>query len=181
MHDVFAKVIEDPRYLSSLDWGEPRSGHPEGTIRNHIAELERNLDALRNRLSEAEYWKLRVLIHTHDTFKGEAKPGVAITDPRSHASLARCFLERYCDDQDLLNMLQYHDEGHALWRQFAEKGKYNHERFLKLLSSIRDWDLFLWFCIIDGCTEGKDKEGLRWFVNEVNQYVTTNVKADSLL
>jgi hypothetical protein len=78
-------------------------------------------------------------------------------------------------------MLQYHDEGHALWRQFAEKGAYNRERFLRLLSSIHDWDLFLWFCIIDGRTEGKDKEGLRWFVNEVNHYVATNVKADSLL
>ena len=44
-------VIVDPRYQERLDWGEPRAGHPEGTIRAHIGDLERNLDALRPRLS----------------------------------------------------------------------------------------------------------------------------------
>jgi hypothetical protein len=178
MHEVFAKVIKDPRYLSNLDWGEPRSGHPEGTIRAHIAALEASLSARRDRFSESEYWKLRILIHTHDTFKGEAKPGVAITDPQSHASLARSFLEQYCHDPDLLNMVQYHDEGHALWRQFSEKGTYNQERFSKLLSLIQDWNLFLWFAILDGCTEGKERDSLRWFVEEVNKHIQTSVGAD---
>ena len=181
MHDIFIKLIQDPRYLSNLDWGEPRSGHPEGSIRAHIAELEGNLDSLRHQFRDDQYWKLKVLINTHDTFKGEAKAGVAITDPLSHASLAQQFLERYCDDQDLLNMAQFHDEGHALWRQFVEKGKYSQERFGRLLSTIRDWNLFLWFCIIDGSTEGKEREGLRWFINEVNQHMVTGVDPDAVL
>jgi hypothetical protein len=181
MQDIFMKLIQDPRYLSNLDWGERRSGHPEGSIRAHIAELEGNLDSLRHKFRDDEYWKLNILIHTHDTFKGESKPGVAINDPHSHASLARQFLERYCDDQDLLNMLQFHDEGHALWRQFAEKGEYNQERFQRLLATIHDWNLFLWFCVIDGSTEGKQKEGLRWFINEVNRHIATGVDAGSVL
>ena len=77
-------------------------------MRAHIAELERNLEAFKAELSEDEYWKIRVLIHTHDTFKAEAEPGVSITHPRSHASLARAFLASLCDDADLLNMVQYH-------------------------------------------------------------------------
>ena len=75
-HQLFDSVTADPRYLANLDWGEARPGHPEGTVRAHIAEIEPNLEPLRPRLSDEEYWKLKVLIHTHDSFKAESKPGV---------------------------------------------------------------------------------------------------------
>src|SRR5205823_13706839 len=84
---AFEAIQLDPRYQTNLDWGESRPGHPEGTVRAHIEEIERNLESLRSILSETEYWKLKVLMHTHDTFKSEAEPGVTITDPRSHASI----------------------------------------------------------------------------------------------
>lgn len=66
---VFDAIVADPRYRNNLDWGEARAGHPEGTVRAHIAELERNLEVRRPRLSEIDYWKLKLLIHTHDSFK----------------------------------------------------------------------------------------------------------------
>jgi hypothetical protein len=69
-------ITNDPRYLRNLDWGKARSGHPEGTIRAHIAEVDRNLD----KLSETDYWRLRVLIHTHDTFKAEARLWPALSN-----------------------------------------------------------------------------------------------------
>jgi len=64
-------------------------------------------------------------------------------------------------------MVQYHDEPFALWRQFASRGKFNQERLNALLTSIRDWNLFLAFNIVDGCTEGKDRNNLRWFFQQV--------------
>jgi hypothetical protein len=164
---IFEAVVIDPRYQRNLDWGEARPGHPEGTVRAHIAEVERNLDALRGRLSDSEYWKLRLLVHVHDSFKREAQPAVAITDPHSHASVARAFLADYCDDRDLLAMVQYHDEPFALWRQFASKGRYDQERFDALLARIEDWDLFLAFNIVDGCTKGKGRDPLLWFFREL--------------
>jgi hypothetical protein len=82
-------IFADPRYQKNLDWGKARRGHPEGTVRMHIAEIEQNLETLRPRLSDADYWRLKLLIHTHDSFKAESERGVAITDPKSHASLAR--------------------------------------------------------------------------------------------
>jgi len=103
---TFEAIIADSRYLANLDWGKPRSGHPEGTVRAHIAEIEPNLDSLRSKLTDEDYWKLKLLIHTHDSFKAESEPGVAITDPKSHASLARAFLATHCDDADLLAMVQ---------------------------------------------------------------------------
>ena len=103
--DIFTRVRSDSRYQENLDWGKPRRGHPEGTMRAHIAELEGNLALLPvNRESET-YWKLMVLIHVHDTFKKDSRSGVPISDPNSHASLARRFLSEYCRDADLLQMV----------------------------------------------------------------------------
>src|SRR5436190_11675546 len=86
---IFAAITRDPRYQRNLDWGVARPGHPEGTIRQHIAEVERNLEALRPKLSDADYWRLKVVIHAHDTFKSEARRGATIAALDSHASLAR--------------------------------------------------------------------------------------------
>jgi hypothetical protein len=178
---AFHAIVADPRYQRNLDWGTARPGHPEGTVRAHIAELERNLEVLRPRLSETDYWKLKLLVHTHDTFKPESDPAVAISDPKSHASLARQFLAIFCDDPDLLAMVQYHDEPFALWRQFEARGKHNQERFATLMKNISDWNLFLAFNIIDGCTAGKSREPLRWLFGELaGDIVTTFTTADIL-
>jgi hypothetical protein len=44
---AFDAITADPRYLKNLDWGEVRPGHPERTVRAHIAEIELSLEALR--------------------------------------------------------------------------------------------------------------------------------------
>ena len=178
---AFQSVVSDPRYLANLDWGEPREGHSEGTVRAHIAEIEPNLERLRPKLSNEDYWKLKLLIHTHDSFKGEAQAGVPISDPRSHASLARAFLSIYCNDDDLLAMAQYHDEPFALYRQVETKGKYNQDRFKALLQSIRDWNLFLAFNIIDGCTGSKSRDPLYWLFQEVAGRVDSQFTAGDII
>lgn len=177
---IFAGLTRDDRYLANLDWGQPRRGHPEGTVRAHIAELERNLDRLRPRLTEEEAWKLRVLIHTHDTFKGEAKSGVPITHPRSHASLARAFLAEFCQDEDLLAMVQLHDEPYALYQQHLHRGSHNVARLEALLAAIRDWNLFSAFLLIDGCTEGKDRGTLQWFFVVTSGRVGTSFSVEDI-
>jgi hypothetical protein len=174
-------ILQDPRYQRNLDWGQPRPGHPEGTVRAHVAELEGNLEAIRGRLAETDYWKLKLLIHTHDTFKADAKPNVPIADPASHASLARAFLAEYRDDSDLLAIVQYHDEPYALWHQFKNRGTYNSDRLAVLLNAIQDWDLFLAFNIIDGCTAGKSREPLRWFFGELCGKVASRFTAEDIL
>ena len=44
-----------------------------------------------------------------------------------------------------------------------------------------DWDLFLMFLIIDGCTKGKDPAKIHWFVNEVRKRKETIVDESWLL
>ncbi|QDU59671.1 hypothetical protein Pan216_05030 [Planctomycetes bacterium Pan216] len=177
---ILAELQADCRYQENLDWGEPRSGHPEGSIRQHLDELQRNLDQLRPRVSDGHYWKLRILIHVHDSFKPDAKPGVSIEDPRSHASLARAFLAEYCVDADLLAMVQYHDEPYALWRKSGGAGC-DEKRLARLIERIDDWDLYSAFLIIDGCAEGKSREPLVWFFRQIAGRVDTKFGTEDIL
>jgi hypothetical protein len=178
---VLSRLVQDPRYRANLDWGEPRPGHPEGTIRAHIAQLEANLEKLRPRLSDDDYWKLKLLIHAHDTFKPQSTPNVAIANPKSHASLARAFLSQFSDDPDLLAIVQNHDVPFALYRQFEHKHGFSEYRLNTLLSTIRDWNLFLAFLIIDAGIPGKSPLPLQWFFREIQGRVPTQFTEANLL
>jgi len=60
------------------------------------------------------------------------------------------------------------------------KGKFNQERFEHLLKAIHDWNLFLAFLIIDGCTAGKNREPLRWLFEQVEGRVESRFGAQDL-
>jgi len=174
MKKIVVQILADPRYQRNIEYGEPRSGHPEGKVKYHIAELGANLESLAPRgKSEEQYWKLKFLIHVHDTFKAEAMPGSRIPSPSSHASLARKFASEFTDDEDLLNMIQFHDVNYSLWRQFHSTGSYDVQRLHGLLETIQDWNLFLMFLILDGSTNGKERAKLIWFIQEVGKYKDT--------
>ena len=72
------QIRKDSRYRENIEWGSPRPGHPEGTVQKHILELESNLNALEPETTSLERDKLKLLIHVHDSFKKDAKRGVAI-------------------------------------------------------------------------------------------------------
>lgn len=175
------QVLADERYRKNIEfeYDRPNSGHPEGKVKNHIAELEANLERLKPRLPDEEvYWKLKFLIHVHDTFKAdEIRASVAATHPRSHESLARAFACEFTDDPDLLNIIQFHDENYTLWKQFQGAGKCDEKWLQTLLDTIHDWDLYLIFTIIDGNTKGKDIEKLTWFIEQVRGHKQTIVDA----
>jgi len=173
-------IRADDRYQRNLDWGKPRAGHPEGSIRQHIHDLEQNLDRLRSKLTDDETAKLRILIHVHDTLKGEAREGVAITDSQSYASLAKKFLSDFCTDPVLLTIMQYHDEPYALWKKHLA-GRDPHERLERLITTITDWDLFLAFLIVDGCTAGKSREPLLWFFQQIRERIKSRVSAEWII
>jgi hypothetical protein len=176
MKETLEKILADPHYQRNIEYGEPRSGHPEGKIKFHILDLEKNLERLAARgISSLNYWKLKFLIHIHDLFKGEVDFASPFAYHQNHETLAREYASQFTDDTDLLNMLQYHDENYSLWLQFSKTGCYDGGQFQKLLDTIRDWDLFLMFIIIDGCTNGKDPLKTGWFINEVRKHKNTLV------
>jgi hypothetical protein len=172
---ILEEIMGDPRYQCGVQWGKPRRGHPEATIQAHILELESNLAVLEPKLSELETEKLRLLIHTHDTFKFDAQPGVSVTHPKNHATLASRFLAEFCKEVDLLNMVQYHDESYAIFRKLKPDGTFDSQRLLELMAKIRDWDLFMAFMVIDGCTRGKSAAPVEWIIRQSSGLVETRV------
>ena len=90
------------------------------------------------------------------------------------------FAAEYCDDADLLAMVQFHDEPFALWRQVAATGRCSAERLAALRKSILDWNLFLAFSIIDGWTVGKDRQPLRWLFREAAGEVASRFTEDDI-
>ena len=115
------------------------------------------------------------------SFKPDAVEGIAIVDPRSHASLARRFLEEFEVEPQLLAIVQYHDEPYALWRQLKRRGAFDRRRFDALLRRIQAWDLYLAFLIVDGCTAGKSRGQLHWFFGEVAGRVPTRFTVANIL
>lgn len=174
---VYGEVIKNPRYLKNIEHGKPRRGHAEGTVKAHIEELEKNLQTIRlqSKMDFETYWKLKVLIHVHDSFKAEAVPDSPIMDPKSHASIARDFLSGYTSDPDLLNITQYHDIGYVVFRKWKQTGRMNEARVDEALAKINDLDLFLLFAIIDACTESKGREAINWLVSYVNSKHQVNI------
>lgn len=178
---AYNALVLDPRYLKNLDTSIIADGHPNMTVRAHISTIERNLEALRNKFTGREYWKQKLLIHTHDTFHNDAELGVSITHPNNHASLARGFLREFCDNRRLLSIVQYHDEPHAIWRQMQNTGKCNATRLEALLYNIRDWNIFLGFIIIDGRTDGRGREHVRWLFEKISGKLTSHITVDDIL
>ena len=90
-HEILNSLKDSDNYKRCVALGKPRPGHPEGTVSNHIRELEGNLDsiiAIKARLgsppSEEMILRLKVIIHSHDTFKSESLKGVPIDHAKSH-------------------------------------------------------------------------------------------------
>lgn len=176
MENIVKSIKLSAKYLNNVEYGIPRSGHPEGKLKFHIADLEANLEKLKQMgISDDQYWKLQFLIQVHDLFKAEESTDYPPQTVHRHAVLAKQYATQFTDDEDLLNMIQYHDANYHLWKEFKTQGKINEDQFANLLRLIKDWDLFLMFVIIDGCTKGKDYEKIGWFINEVKKYKVTKV------
>ena len=162
------RLKQDSRYLEGLDWGKARIGHPEGTVRSHIEQLEKNLAVIADLLPPALMEPLRLLIHAHDSFKHVSGEKVPIENPKSHASLAAKFLEQYTDDPVTLKVAQHHDTLFACWCQHVYRGEVSQSRADKLLNSLPNHELLAAFILIDGLTDGKHSAPISWALERIN-------------
>lgn len=166
MKNALQALLAHPYYQENLDWGRPRRGHPEGSLRRHIEDLEQNLRRILDLLQEGEEDRLRLLIHVHDICKPDAWTGVLSDDPNNHAYLAREFLTQFCQDPALLAMTQLHDDGYLLYTYF--RGSYDLRiRFQDIRDRVGELDLFLLFNVIDACIPGKNPQALDWFLDQM--------------
>jgi hypothetical protein len=153
------QLLGDPRLRAGLDWGAPRSGHPEGRVAHHVAAMLSAIaadDPLRS--------DLRFLALVHDSFKAEVRADERWAPDNDHAMLARRFAERYTTHERLLATLELHDEPYWTWRNADAP-----EQALRLLlERLPDPELFARFVEIDAANEAKDLTFLWWFRRELS-------------
>ena len=160
-------VTEDPELLAGLAWGKPRSGHPEGTVGAHVADLLATIE--RDDHPRETRTQLRFLALVHDSFKYRVHEWLPKTGENHHATRARRFAERFTDDERLLATLEFHDGPYAIWRKLKRRGRLDEDRFTRMMERVPDPELFLRFIELDGSTEGKNPEPIRWFREELER------------
>lgn len=160
-------VAGDPDLLTGLAWGKPRSGHPEGRVAAHVADLIERIDASGE--SGERRSRLRFLALVHDSFKYRVAEGLPRLGENHHGMRARRFAERYTADEGVLDAIELHDRPYALWRRYRRTGRSKEEAFQKMMDRVADRDLFLAFVVLDASTEGKSREPLRWFQEELER------------
>lgn len=166
-NDIERRVSEDPRLLENLGWGEPRAGHPEGSIAAHVADLLEALDGWDEPAGRRAHLRLITLVH--DSFKAEVVDKLPKVGRNHHADRARRFTEEYTDDPAVLGTIQHHDRPYNLWRKMKRKGHLDERGFEKMLGDIADMALFVRFVELDGSTEGKTREPIHWLRGELER------------
>jgi hypothetical protein len=160
-------LAADPVLQEGLAWGKPRRGHPEGSVGAHVGELLATID----RWGETgkRRGELRFLALVHDALKHKVQNWRPRTGENHHATRARRFAERYTDDERLLATIEHHDRPYNLWRKVRGRGRMDEHVFTAMLDQIPDLELFLRFVELDGSTEGKTPEPIRWLKAELRR------------
>ncbi len=112
---------------------------------------------------------LRFMAIVHDSLKYKVQNWRPHTGANHHAMRARRFAERYTDDERLLATIELHDKPYSLWRKVQHRGRMDEHAFNVMVDRIPDIDLFLRFVELDGSTEGKTHEPIRWLKSELAQ------------
>lgn len=162
-------VVADPEWQEGAGWGEPRSGHPEGSVAAHIEEVLGNIDDVA--LDPTDRQRLRFVALIHDTFKHRVDVDRPRVGENHHAMIARKFASRYTDDTELLEVIELHDEAYNAWVKGERGGKWDaaETRAHRLLERLGpSTDFYLRFYRADNRTGSKDQAPLQWFERRIS-------------
>jgi hypothetical protein len=163
--DLERQIAADRGWQEGIEWGTARRGHPEGAVKHHIADVLQNVDS--EATSPEERRRLRLAALVHDTFKYKAPEGSArVGSEEHHGSHAARFLERFVDDDQLVEVVRWHDEAFAAWLGTVKRGdnRRAEERARALVERLGPaLPLFLRFFRADNATAGKSPKSVEWF------------------
>ena len=158
------RIAAEPEWREGIEWGEARRGHPEGAVKRHIADVLANVE--REATSSEERQRLR-LAALHDAFKYRAPEGRARVGSEGHHGWhAARFLERFVDDDELVDVVLWHDEAFAAWLGLVRRGdrRRAEDRTRALVERLGPaLPLYLRFFRADNATEGKSPVAVEWF------------------
>jgi hypothetical protein len=164
------KIISTPEFLTGVDYGKPRPGHPEGKVLYHIKDV---LDKIGEFHLDRHYYeksKLRLIALTHDTLKYKVDKSMPRVGQNHHGFFARQYLEQFCQDQDVLQIVEKHDDAYNIWNSGQKTGKWTKANSLarKLVHELdKNLNLYLAFYQCDNSTGNKNPEPYNWFSNQI--------------
>jgi len=169
--EVERRIADDPEWQKGVEWGQPRRGHPEGSVKQHIADVLANVE--REASSPEERRRLRLAALVHDAFKYRAPEASApVGSPGHHGTLAAQFLARFVDDRELVQVVHWHDEAFAAaqqWRR-GNKGRAK-QRIQTLVGRLGPaLPLYAKFFRADNATGDKDQRSVEWFEGLVRKW-----------
>jgi len=168
--DLELALLNDPEFISGLDWGLPRYGHPEGEVYRHISEVLDNIDKIK--LDPESRRILRIIAFAHDTFKHIEHKGNPRDWSRHHSVLAAQYLSKYTDNKIILDITELHDEAYYSWRMEYLYHQYDEgqARLKKLLQRIGDnIQLYYLFFKCDTRTGDKTQAPVMWFEQTIRK------------
>jgi HD domain len=169
--EVERRIAADPEWQEGVEWGTPRRGHPEGAVKQHVADVLANVE--REASSQEERRRLRLAALVHDSFKYKAPEGSApVGSPGHHGTLAAEFLARFVDDSELLELVRWHDEAFAAALAYRRGRKQRAEQRVRALVERLGPALPLYtrFFRADNATGDKTPKSVEWFEGLVRKW-----------
>lgn len=169
--DLEHQITQHPDWLEGIEYGRPRRGHPEGAVKNHIADVLLNVD--RFFIDSPARRRLRFIALVHDTFKYRVDTSRPRCGENHHAMIARRFAESFISDEAVLDVIELHDEAYNAWQCGNRDGRWDKasRRALALVDRLGDsiW-FYLAFYRCDNATVGKDQSCYDWFEQFVRDF-----------
>jgi hypothetical protein len=157
------KIIIDKDFINGAIWGKPRNGHPEGQVIYHIGSVLKNIDKYSS-IEDRE--ALRLIAIIHDTFKYKVDDTKSKSGENHHAMIARRFAEKYITDNEILEIIELHDEAYNSWCKGNRDNKWDKAeiRANNLIQRLgKSINLYLKFYQCDNETGDKENDNFIWF------------------
>ncbi|MCW2923243.1 MAG: hypothetical protein JWM98_647 [Thermoleophilia bacterium] len=163
--EVEAAIMADPDWIHGMLWGEPRPGHPEGPVVNHVRDVLDNVERYAPPGDALARERLRLVALLHDACKVVTAQRRDGAHGPNHGQLARRLAERHVTDETVLEIVELHDVAYYCWRALDRGDREAaHERARELVERLGErLDLYLAFYRCDSRIAGKRSDPLEWF------------------
>jgi hypothetical protein len=160
-------IVSDANFITGAMYGKPRKGHPEGQVIYHIEEVLGNIDKFYGEDSDRD--DLRVIAILHDTFKHKVNQNLPKSGENHHGTIARRFAEKFPIHQDVLTVIQLHDDAYNAWSAGGRHGDWYkaEKRAANLINALQIencLELYVKFYKCDNATGDKSQDNYDWFV-----------------
>ncbi len=164
-------IIADPEFVKGVTYGKPRKGHPEGQVMYHIQEVLENVEKYYK--NDEDYQDLRIIAFIHDSFKHKVDQNQPKVGENHHGMIARRFAQNFSIHEDVLTVIQHHDDAYNAWQRGGRHGdwyaaKKKATNLIQALMIEGCLDLYVKFYRCDNETGDKSSDNFEWFENLIS-------------